>query len=572
MAWQYTPYLLALTVASGLSLIVGAIAWRYRETPGARPLVALMLATSWWSLTYILALSRSELAIKMFAFKLMYPAIAVVSVAWLVFAINYTDRTRSLSRREIGGLLVIPGVTVVLFWTNEIHGLIWPSIDLVTRNSIVLMSSTRGPGFWMFAIYSYLLVAIGMGFILRQALLSEHVYRGQSIGLGVAVLLPWGANALYLSGSTGVWDMTNLGLALSGGILMILISRRQFLQLAPIGRNELVEEMSAPVIVIDDQGQVMDLNPAAEELTDYQVEEAIDTPIVNVEPTVADVIDVEATDPPREVITIPDSGRDRRYSVQQYPFQWGYGMLTGMIVTLHDVTKRYQREQRLEHHEQQLEVLNRVLTHDIRNRLTLILGSLDAIPSEQKDLNQAVQTIENESQEILQLSERARQIATMIESDGGRGEVVNLAAVIERITDSLTAEYPDVEIRTDLPERASVEANEMIESAIRNVIENAIEHNDKAHSWVDISVADSKDVRVQITDNGPGLPPMERTVLEERTETSLEHSSGLGLWLATWIVEDSGGEIEITDNKEQGTLITLRFERFDSNPSPSVQD
>jgi PAS domain S-box-containing protein len=360
MTWQYSLYMLPLLAAVGISLTLAGISWRYREHTATRSLIVLALALAWWSLTYLLGLARTDLTLKLFAYKLMYPAVAVVPVAWMVFAASYTGRDQSFGRRGILPLLVVPSIAVLLMWTNGAHSLFWASIDLVTRGSVVVITTTKGVGFWVFAIYSYLLLAIGTGLILRMALRSDHVYRGQAIILGAAALLPWGANVLYLTGFTGVWDLTNLGLALSGVMLMGTIYRRNLLELTPVARNELVNSMEEAVIVINDYGQVADLNPAAENLIDRTAEQAIGSQVTAVSPDIATLVEPGLDSQERAEITITDGNQDRHYEVQSIPIQGGHGSTTGQLLTLRDVTARYE-------HEQELAEINSLLSSIIDN-------------------------------------------------------------------------------------------------------------------------------------------------------------------------------------------------------------
>jgi signal transduction histidine kinase len=122
-------------------------------------------------------------------------------------------------------------------------------------------------------------------------------------------------------------------------------------------------------------------------------------------------------------------------------------------------------------------------------------------------------------------------------------------------------EYPNVEIRTDLPGRAAVVSLDLVDSAIDNVLENAIEHHDDDRPVIDVEVADtgSGEVELRVTDDGPGIPAEELAALERGDEDPLTHTSGLGLWITKWIVSESGGSVEFEDNDPSGTVVSMRF-------------
>jgi len=96
---------------------------------------------------------------------------------------------------------------------------------------------------------------------------------------------------------------------------------------------------------------------------------------------------------------------------------------------------------------------------------------------------------------------------------------------------------------------------------VENLIENAAEHNEAAEPRVEVTVetvAGGTESLLTVSDNGTGIPPDERTVLEKEAETPLEHGSGLGLWVVAWAVRSLGGEISF-ETSSDGTEVRVRL-------------
>jgi signal transduction histidine kinase len=219
-----------------------------------------------------------------------------------------------------------------------------------------------------------------------------------------------------------------------------------------------------------------------------------------------------------------------------------------------------ERRQRVRSLNERLLVLNRVLRHDIRNDINVIRGHVDMLASGRADPADTIDVIRSKAEEIESLSERARDIERLLRSDHREVQTVDLVALLEREIAEVEDGYFGVEITTDLPDTATAEASPFIESVFDNLIENAVEHNDKPTAEIDISLtAENDQYRIDIADNGPGLPDHERSLLNGSSESPLEHSDGVGLWLVDWIVDESDGTVDIRDNSPGGTRIIVRL-------------
>lgn len=231
----------------------------------------------------------------------------------------------------------------------------------------------------------------------------------------------------------------------------------------------------------------------------------------------------------------------------------------GHIIAI-DVTESKQYMRRLE-------VLNRVLRHDLRNHAGVIVGNSDLLIEELSETGKA-ETIRETAYKLVELGETVQQIEHALDRSSETKGTVALLDVLGECVDRAHSEYPDADIRTEIPAGdIPIDANKQIDSVFDNVIENAIEHNDATTPVVSIAVTDDACgfVTVEIADNGPGLPDRERQVLEEGTETQLKHSLGLGLWFVNWLVVDSGGEVTFDDNDPHGSIVTIDLPKADND-------
>jgi signal transduction histidine kinase len=236
------------------------------------------------------------------------------------------------------------------------------------------------------------------------------------------------------------------------------------------------------------------------------------------------------------------------------------GLIVGVFAADRFATKQELKENqyRITALNERLTVLNRVLRHDIRNDINVIQGYAELIEQGRADADTALEMIQQKSIEIADFSERAREIERLMQQSAHEREALDLVQIVERELTEVREGYLGVSIDADLPETARVEASPLIESAIDNVVENAVEHNDKPTADVEVSIESADGgYWFEVADNGPGLPRYERRLLAGGEETKLEHSDGIGLWLVNWIVEESNGTISVEALDGAGTTISI---------------
>ncbi|MDY6765207.1 MAG: GAF domain-containing protein, partial [Halobacteria archaeon] len=266
-----------------------------------------------------------------------------------------------------------------------------------------------------------------------------------------------------------------------------------------------------------------------------------------------------------EMNTYADN-RERDFLLHFVPIDTEWGNDSGYFIAV-DITEQTKREQRLE-------VLNRVLRHDIRNDLSVIIGNAEILLNKQSNVQARAKAIKEKGQEVVELSYKARQIEETLKESGAK-EPIDIVSLLENKITTIRRDYPDVDIKANLPDTAWVEASELIDSAMDNIIENAIEHNDNSDPKIEVSLSfeeieGRRYVEVQVGDNGPGIPQDEIDVLKEGGESELRHMSGLGLWLINWIVNVSDGDLIIEDNEPRGTLIRVRLLQAEQAPKSEM--
>ena len=131
-------------------------------------------------------------------------------------------------------------------------------------------------------------------------------------------------------------------------------------------------------------------------------------------------------------------------------------------------------------------------------------------------------------------------------------EEVDLRSVLEREIREVKSAYPEPELleETTIPQM-SVQANSMLGSVFRNLLKNAIQHNDKKTPKAALSVTDRDDtVVVRVGDNGPGVPDSQKDTIFGKGEKGLDsQGTGIGLYLVETLIESYVGDIWVEDSE-----------------------
>ena len=205
-----------------------------------------------------------------------------------------------------------------------------------------------------------------------------------------------------------------------------------------------------------------------------------------------------------------------------------------------------------------VELLNRVLRHNLRNELTVIEGYTDFIGDQPADTD--VQAgIRRPLARLVSLSERARELEQFSKTEP---EPVRLCprTLLESAADVHRDQSPDVTIETDVDVERDICAGRELERAVDELVTNAITHGAGELTTVSLGAREGDDcIVVTVRDDGPGIPDHELSVIERGQETQLKHGKGLGLWLVNWIVTQYGGSFDLDLAVDGGTVATLRL-------------
>jgi two-component system, cell cycle sensor histidine kinase and response regulator CckA len=263
------PYALLLVLAALIPAVLTVSILKHRPTLGVRSFSTLMAAVSLWAFVALFEVCSRDPQTKIFSYKVKYLFIVIVPAAWLVFSLYYSNRISKLKGKWLALLLAVPALTLVMVGTNSIHHWMFTRFEMAEVGRSILVSPYFGPFFWIHATYSYLLLLTGFVLLTKNLIDSPMPQRRQVVSLMVGGMAPWISNIVFIFkiGDLTNFDFTPVAFTISGLAFMWGILRYKLLDIVPIARDLVLQNMYDGVIVVDHEDNIIDINRTARRLS-----------------------------------------------------------------------------------------------------------------------------------------------------------------------------------------------------------------------------------------------------------------------------------------------------------------
>ena len=571
--WVVMLYVMITFLSAAITTLLAAYAWRHREAVGAHSFSVLMLLIAFWSFTVAMGvLSPSEEVWRMWR-NLEYIGVAGAPVAFFVFALHYTGRRQTLSRRHILLLCVMPCLTQVIIWTNDWHNLWW------------IMTPPMGQGvwFWIHSAYSFSLVFIGMMLMSLTILRASSLRRWQASIVLFSTALPLMINILHTFGLiSDALELTPIAFTVSGIAFAWTMYRHRLFDLTPLAREALIDGMQDGMLVLNLHYQIVDCNPAMAALLGASTMDLNGAPVAQTFaawPKLRPHLDAQI--PTETEIELTTAGRPHTYEVHITPIFDHQQALAGYLLLLHDITERKRYARELETRNAELDAFAHTVAHDLKTPLTSLVGFSKLLAERARSWAPA--KIEENAARILQMGCKMTNIVNellLLASVRQKDEIETaplamgniVAEALARFGDQIAARDVVVSMAEDWPEALGYAP--WIEEVWVNYISNALKYGgdppyitlgvDEGKGTVAEEDASIRFWRFSCRDNGPGLTEAAQAKLFAefiRLEQTRAKGHGLGLSIVRRIVEKLGGEVGVESEVGVGSAFWFTLPR-----------
>jgi putative nucleotidyltransferase with HDIG domain len=349
------PYVASFFLSAGVFLY----SWRRRRVRGAGAYTWFVGGQTLSIFGFIMELVTPNLQFKIMWDKFQWLTEGtIIVVAFLVFAIQFTEY--KLQRPIVFWfiLLSIPAIFNLLVITDGLHHLIYPNPHLTTDYPFPDLTYDLGIVIDVFALYIYIAVIFGIFLLVRGSTQPYNLYRSQftTIAIGFSIPVFLSVFALLNINIAPQRDVFPFSFAIGNLIVAWGLFRYRVFDIVPIARSTIIENMTDLVIVLDSRDRILDINPVALNAIEKKAPDVIGQSAKSVFAKWPQLVEEFAT-PKDKRIQIVLSAYEHKYhhEVQSTVLHNRQGEFIGRVFVSRDVTYHVELQNELQKLNNELE-------------------------------------------------------------------------------------------------------------------------------------------------------------------------------------------------------------------------
>jgi PAS domain S-box-containing protein len=537
---------------------------RYERTKQVLTFTLLAATITIWTFFALLQLTATNYARSYWAYRMLHFGSFTTAPAVLFYGLSMGDARRWVNWKTTTVVVVSLLPVFVLLFTSPVP-VLFEDPRLVPFGAFSVITHGNSPIYVSYLSAFYVLATVGLSYIVYQTWLDPGLGRSQTAILVPAIfapmllsvaqtfsLLPFETPGTILTPTSFSVGMAGVGYA---------AFRYETFDTKALARSRTIEKMSDGYLLIDTDGRIVDANQSARSLLAVEnslagmqisdLSSSIDDQML-LKPEVASPLETD----------IETETGTRTLEISPSNFATKAGQTLGTLLVIRDITTRKKAQRQLEEQRDNLEVLNQVVRHDIRNDMTVILGRAEMLEDHVDEAGREhLESVLDATEGVIELTQTARDLAETMLSSEADVEPVRLTGHLGDPVESARSEFPEAVVTADEIPDARVRGNELLEAVFRNLIRNAIIHNDEQQPEVHVSTTvDEGTATVAVADNGPGIPDDRREAIFGKGEKGLDSpGTGIGLYLVQTLLDQYGGDVWVEDNDPEGSVFVVEL-------------
>ena len=583
--FQSSLYTLPTFAATVFAIWLISRLWQRRNNTAVWTLIVMSVGLAIWTLGSSIQLLVTEYDWKLVFTSFRYLGITIILAAWFIFVVEYTGKSKRVTRRNIILLTIEPILVQLLIFSNGQTNWFWDTHELITDDGLFVIDSTPGVAFGLHATYSYILLIISAFLLIQAMVRAPHLYRGQMRALLIAVLTPWVANFVFifdLSPLPHFVDLTPLAFTVSVAAISWSIYRYHLVDIIPVARDIVIENMDDAILVLDNNNRVVDANRAFLKMVNQTTNDVIGQPVTNVLSKQGDIVqNFLNVDQIQTDITANIDGTLRTFNLQISGLHNKHEELTGRIIVLHDVTSLKEANKALVFAREKAEEATRLkslflatMSHELRTPLNAIIGYSEL------QLSGMVGDLTDEQHKYserilansLHLLKLINDVLDLSKIEAGRMDLIKEEFGLEDWVTGITsqnaalAKKKGIEFVTEIDPRLPpilIGDEGRLKQIVVNLLSNAFKFTEQGTVTLKVRQDSKNTWSIIVSDTGIGISPhKQETIFTEfhqvdNSSTREYDGTGLGLAIVRKLALAMGGNVRITSSLSEGSTFTI---------------
>lgn len=493
-------------------------------------------------------------------------------------------------------LLVIPILSLVVLWTNDLHHLFY------IQYSSSFTDTIYGPYFYVHSVYTYLLLIIGIGRLLIFSIRNAGFFSKQSLLISIGLACPVIVNVLgsFLKLIPMTVFVTPISFSVSIICFALAIFKFDFLGIAPIALRKIADRMSDCYLVLNDDGTITDFNQTF--LVTFKIkdislrgqnfDEFCKSNKINygkIKNAIAKTKDSKKT------ISFEFHARriHKIFSVEVNTI-YSDSVSLGTLILFKDITQHIEDMETIKNNQDILMERERLaslgqliggIAHNLKTPIMSISGAAEGLTDLVKEYDSSIDDPEVNSQDhhdiakdmsewIVKIKEYTEYMSDIITAVKGQAvtlsETENISfdidELVKRVDILMKHElknaliYMNVQMNAPKNTKINGDINSLVQ-VINNMISNAIQaYNGKTEQNIDLILNKSDgNLIISVRDYGCGLPQkVQDKLFKEMITTKGKNGTGLGLYMSySTIKAHFNGNITFESKEGEGTTFSI---------------
>lgn len=345
--WQQSPYLVPMFAAGIASLLFTFVILFRKKAAGSTAFGVLFVFITVWIFSQTFLLGSVTLDQKVFWNRVRLTGASCAPVMWLWFTLVYTGRMKKPRYAILALLFAIPLLTIGFSFFDTVGiPIFWSDWGIIRGNPTDALKSAAtkaGIVYWINTGYNYAVVLASLVILVLSIRKAGKTYKQQISLLIVAIFIPLTVSlAFHFKNILPHMNeiLMTASFVVTQAIIVYLMAKDGFLNLAPYFRDAVFENMRDLVIIIDENYRIFDINPAASEflgsagsLLGKTASEAL--------PFLSNIFELyDKQDGTLPVIPLEKDKETRYFDLRFSSLPKQNQTSSGLIVFLHDITDR----------------------------------------------------------------------------------------------------------------------------------------------------------------------------------------------------------------------------------------